>query len=483
MAAEKTRELVFRNDPLNEQVVWAAAVVGTEEMRRELASRLSPDDFLTPEHRVVWGAVREASRQRLSPDPATLAKLASGDVDLAYVAEVLARRSEPPDERTLRFHVDRLLWDRQRHTAMVGPVASLLEALERADDPDKVRGCSRAVAASFDGWGDRRYLHDPDELVRAQVADMRQRMAGRAVYPYGLKGLDFYEPDAIASTSVQAKRRMLPGSAPGQVTVVTGVPGAGKSTFTARLTLGLARQHRKVLYGAWEMRGGTTLELLACMSLGWSRTDLIEGRVSDAQLVVLEQRMREIAKQVRFLANPFRRRAGEKGSNARNLDVVQGYIADSGCDVFVADLWKRCLAETKPDDEEEALNRQQAMAEELGVHVILLQQQRLKDVESRPDKRPTREGIKGSGAWTEVADTILGVHRPALWKAQDDVVLEIDVLKQRYGRWPLAVEFDWNADHGAISGGRTVDYDQPGGMVDGATFADKLIPSVGRKKR
>src|SRR4029077_14456074 len=165
--AGQTRELVFRNDPLNEQVVWAAAVVGTEALRVELTGRLAPDDFFTPEHRVLWAALREAARRHLSPDPTTLSKLADGDVDVSYVADVLSRRPEPPDEQTLRLHVDRLLWDRQRHIAVSGPVALLLEALEKGDDPERVRSASRAVAGAFDGWGDRRHLHDPDELVRA----------------------------------------------------------------------------------------------------------------------------------------------------------------------------------------------------------------------------------------------------------------------------------------------------------------------------
>jgi hypothetical protein len=172
--------------------------------------------------------------------------------------------------------------------------------------------------------------------------------------------------------------------------------------------------------------------------------------------------MSTIAKRVYFLDNPFRRRSGEKSSNERNLDIVQGYIADSGAEIFVGDLWKRCLKNTEPDEEEEALIRQQAMVEELQVHAILLQQQRLKDIEQRQDKRPTRDGIKGSGAWVEVPDTILGVHRPFLFKNVPDDRLELFVLKQRYGRWPLGIEFGWNADCGAIAGGKPIEYERPG---------------------
>src|SRR5207253_1950515 len=136
---------------------------------------------------------------------------------------------------------------------------------------------------------------------------------------------------------------------------------------------------RNLLYGAWEMSAGMTLELLACISLGWSRSELVEGLgpvATPEGRFQLQERMTVLSKRIRIMGNPFRRRAGEKSSNEKNLDVVQGYIADSGCEVFVGDLWKRCLRSTEPDEEEEALIRQQAMVEELHVHAILLQQQR-----------------------------------------------------------------------------------------------------------
>ena len=58
-----------------------------------------------------------------------------------------------------------------------------------------------------------------------------------------------------------------------------------------------------------------------------------------------------------------------------------------------------------------------------------------------------------------------GVHRPALWKSMDDNVLELDVLKQRYGKWPLAVEFDWDPEFGSLDKGRSIAYEKPGTEV------------------
>jgi hypothetical protein len=164
---------------------------------------------------------------------------------------------------------------------------------------------------------------------------------------------------------------------------------------------------------------------------------------------------------------------GEKLSNARNLDVVHGYIADSGCEIFVADLFERCLVNDEPSEEKAALFRLQAMTEELNIHTIATAQQK-KDVATRPDKHPTEEGIKGSGAWGEIADNTFGVYRQYQWKPVPDNTIEIDVLKQRDGKGMLAVEFDWDADRGMISGGRTIEYERPGAASNANSLDAKL---------
>ena len=479
-------------DTANESAIVAACFLD-ESTRSVLLAKLVPDHFQQREHRDLWVAFQEIERRKLKFDLSIVENLTNADLR-AYLAELGELRPETP--KNLDYHVQNVLWDHARVSAARGPIPAFIEALrDPKAEPERVRALARAIGQSFDGYEDRKYLYDQDEIVRDQMKEIEARVQGRAVFPYGIDGLDYHD---MAGPREHWRKRMLPGAAPGQITVVTGVSGGGKTTFTAHIVLGLAfpgwkrgdfdASGRTVLYGAWEMKAPMTLELLACISLGWSRSELVEGigpvKTPEGR-ARLHERMRMISRRVRFMGNPFRRRTGEKASNEKNLDIVQGYIADSGAEVFIGDLWKRCLRYTDADDEEEALIRQQAMVEELGVHAVLLQQQRLKDIEQRPDKRPTREGIKGSGAWVEIPDTIIGVHRPALFKRIDDSVLECFVLKQRYGRFPLGVEFRWEPDSGMISGGSSIDYDRPGEQneIDRATSGGALGAMRGKKKR
>ncbi len=483
-AEDAAPKVILPFDSSNEAALVVASYL-FPSIRARLLLRLVPDHFQQREHRDLWTAFVEAERRKLVFDLPLLEQLSTAACS-RYLAELADIRPEEP--KNLEFHLQNVLWDHARSSAARGPIPAFIEALrDPKAEPDRVKGLARSIAQCFDGYEDRKHLHEPGALVRDQMREVEARVAGRATWAYGVADLDFYDRQGPPE---DWRRRMLPGAAPGQITVVTGISGGGKTTVTAHIVLGtafpgwvegdFARVGRVVLYGAWEMNGGMTLELLACISLGWSRSELVEGRGRVATLegrIQLQERMALLSTRIRIMGNPFRRRSGEKPSNDRNLDIVYGYVADSGCEVFVADLWKRCLRSTEPSDEEEALIRSQAMGEELHVHQVFLQQQRLKDIENRNDPRPTREGIKGSSAWVEIPDTIIGCHRPALFKRCADDRLELDVLKQRYGRWPVAVEFEWDSDRGMIKNGRAVEYDRPGEVneIDARSgLADKM---------
>lgn len=471
------------HDPVNEQILLLAAR-GDSEVRERLVTRLRPDAFLVREHIDWWLVMSEMVRRKLDYSPETARQLSAGKVDPGYLEGLAADRGDyvPPN---LEHHVAMLEWDKCRVETVSGPISHLLETLkDPVADPLQVRTLAQAVAASLQRGATSSLLRDGKAVVRSSMAELRARRQ-QACYPYGLEGLD---------KDLETDRwRMIPGTAPGKVTVVTAVPGSGKSAFAARCALAQVAAGRRVLFGAWEPGDEDTLQLLAAMQLGWSRYRLSTGEFGNAEEEELEEAMEVLAQQVKFmgvpgLASPGSHRArGERASNERALDQIHAMILDVGADVAIFDLWKRCLRQIDPEEEEQALVMQQDILAKTKCHGILLQQQRLKDIEGRPDKRPTREGIKGSGAWVEVADTILGIHRPALWKPVDDVVLEIDVLKQRWGKWPLAVEFEWDPERASITDGKSIPYDQPGGSESALPALDDFFgqpkPKAKGKKR
>lgn len=466
-AGERRATIPF--DMVNEQTLIVAAM-GSKDERKFLVTRAPADHFFAPNHPVIWSAFGEMVRRDLDYTPALVVSLSGGKVDENYLRKLAAlHKASPPN---IRHHLAELQKDKARVEAARGPVAELLKTLQDPRAPiEQLRSIAEKIKTSFSGYADRKHLRDPMELLREARADRAARIAGHAIYPFGLEGFDLFE---------DGEYRLIPGAAPGLMSVVVGIPGGGKSTFTAQLASALYDQGHTILYGAWEMQDTRILELIAAMRLGFSRKALMTGRITPDQQALIDAEEEKLSERIRFLQMPFGRDpSGKKVDNDRNLDMIHGYIADSACTVFVADLWKRCLRFTDPDDEEQALIRQQAILQETRVHGILVQQLRAKDVESRKDKRPTREAIKGSGAWFEVPDNIFGVHRPGLFKRIPDDTLEVCILKQRYGIWPAAVAFDWDAAYGSVANGRSIQYDSPD---DDSAEADAFKFGSSRRK-
>lgn len=452
IGAKNTPKVEIPYDPLNEQILIVAAVRGDEALRERMVRRIGADAFLVKEHVVFWTALVELVRRKLAFSSATMQQLSGGKLDLDYVSQILDDRA---DVSNVEHHIRMLEWDRTRVATVQGPVTALLEALrDPATPPERVRGIAKQLAEQVDRGTTSSLLRNGSAVAQSAIVELEKRSVA-GCYPTGIELLDRDE---------KGEWRLLPGLAPGDVSVVTGLSGSGKSTVAMRIALAQWRLGRKVLIGAWEPGDEDTLQLLAAMHLGMNRTTVTTGQIKGEERKRFEQALEEIAQDVVFMRKP-RRARGTKGrdwdGNERAVEQIGMAIQDCGADVAIFDLWKRCLVDIRPEAEELVLDLQQDVFKETNCHGMLLQQQRLKDVEQRDDKRPTREGMKGSSAWTEVADLILGVHRPALWKSVPDTTLEIDILKQRWGVWPQAIEFDWDPKMASVTGGKTVLYDQP----------------------
>lgn len=448
------------HDLVNEQILLAAAL--TDKPARDmLIARVRPDMFLDDAHGKVWTAVMDAERRNVVPDPSTLVQISGGLLDKSYLDDLVG--AHPAAPTNVRHHLDALMWDVTRAKTVNGPLSEFMQALKDPTSlPERVRALANQIPVALQGGGSRKFMRDGKLLAQAHARTIAARRQGQAVYPFGLKALDVYGPGDTdeKGQSLAGHPLLIPGAAPGKTTVITGISGGGKSTLTALLVLLLARQQRTILYGAWEMGSEETLELLACISLGMSRSRVKTGNITDAELILLGNTMEAIAQYVKFVDMPFHKTRGVRVTHDEVLDEIHAYIADGGCEIAVFDLWRRAFRRLKDEGEEaEALYRQQAIFEETQVHGILVQQQRLKDVEKRANPRPTREGIKGTSAWVDIADLIIGMYLPALMRGTPVTVAETIILKQRYGRWPLAIEHGWDGDLVKLSNGRIVAYD------------------------
>ena len=436
----------FVYDAANEAIVIEAAVAADRATRRGLVHRLSADEFLVPRHGSIWRALRALSDRGLDYDAAVVRRLLQEEGADEAAADYLAgieSAARVPDN--LEWYTETLACDATRARVLKGGLPDLLKLLHdaRADQPDVISK-ARAVARSLEGGG-RRHVHRPVELARRYKAEIAARRAARNVYPLGADAFD---------------RNLTEGFMPGRTTVTAGLPGAGKSTVWVAFAILLAKAGRRVLYCAWEMEPESILDVAIAHLTGIELTAIVQGTLTDEDADRVEKATRWVTSRIRFMGNPFFDAGGKgKPSNDRNLDLLEGYLAEAACDVAVYDLWERMLPWGKPEDVARALFRMQAIHGEYRIHGVIVQQLTLKDVERRADKRPTRDAIKGTGAYVEVADLILGIHRDAQFKSVDDTAVETICLKQRKGKANWAIRWRWDGARCVVTDPEEVPFD------------------------
>ena len=447
--ADPKRKQVIPYDVVNEGIVVIGCAQLSPDDRRHLCRRIKPDAFQDTRHRAIWTALQELARKGLAYAPATLQQLGGAALDLEYMATL---QSVHGQVQNLDHHVQALEWDSRRIAAAMGPLAKLVQLMSDATAPQAdVAAAAREVGVALANA--RSSIVRSTSQVRVETIKLVHEVrTGTTAYPFGLDGVDYFE---------DGKPRIIPGCAPGLFTAVVGLPGSGKSTVVKSVVVKQIEQGKRVLYGSWEMPRQVAFREIAAERLGIDRSRFAHGcqdPITDDEQALLDEEMSALEEFVIFCDMPAEH-DGKREVNRRRLDQIHQAIVETGADVFVADLWKRMLVETDPAEEDKALVYQQAICQDTKCHMIAVQQLRAKDLEARADKRPTREGIKGAGGWIEVPDHILGVHRHGLWKNLPDDKLEIIVMKQRFGPWPLLVEFDWSAVAGTVTNGRSVKFE------------------------
>ena len=473
---EDDNAVVIDHDIINEQIVLAAVLVN-EKLRDKHVAREPSDNFVETDHALIWDAMKEVLRRKKGFDLQQLHALLPKKIKLKFLQTLMDTYPDSPVD--MEGHMRTLRWDGTRARATMETIPDFLRALkEGTTDPTKVYALAERVTRSLKVTADGSFMSNAKTLAAQQRAEMEKRRDNRS-YEYGIHELDFYP---------NGDYRCIPGAAPGKITNITAVSGCGKSVLAAFLALQQARRGRRVLYGAWEMGPGDTVEAMATISfqvmdpqgrsepapdfrdnmgnLG-SRYATSTGALEDGELDTIQERMERIGEMVRFFDPPFADDPGRDYSNEDALDALHWQIVDSGAEVVVYDLFERCLADGSPGAERKALFRLQQIHQKTNTHGLICTQQKIKEVEKRDDKRPARDTILGSQAWVDISDTIITIHLPARWKAVADDTAEVSIIKQRFGKWPQTISFTWDGDEMSFRNGQDVDFAHPTGKTAG----------------
>jgi len=207
-------------------------------------------------------------------------------------------------------------------------------------------------------------------------------------------------------------KMLTDGLKDGQITIVCGRPNAGKSSFALSMQKNLSNKGVFTPQFALEMPNRSLMTKLLAFNC-----DMAIGKVaSDWKYLTSRQKEYLESEIVRLRKNEgilFNDKPTQGLADIREQIMLLQDRLETTYMVVVIDLFGKIREFQSSDnfarDYEKRLNETQVMTRELGVHMCLVAQ--IARGSTRAHKRPKMSDLKNAGAWEEVADLIMAVHR------------------------------------------------------------------------
>lgn len=261
-------------------------------------------------------------------------------------------------------------------------------------------------------------LRDLNSFLLEEISRIERIQAGElpAVLPTQYSDLDF----------------MLQGGfRPGQLVIVAGRPGQGKSAFIGSMSRNIAKQGAKIALFSLEMDGGSVGRRLLAAESRIESGRLLLGRIADSE-------WEELGQAYSRLANlPIKIDDNQSVNPANVRSQCRRLKAQGGLDLIIVD-YLHLMLDSGSDNEVRELGRItrsfKKLGRELDCPVVLLSQLSRK-LEERSDKRPVNSDIRSSGNIEQDADIILFLYRDEYYNPETPKrgVVEVIIGKQREG--------------------------------------------------
>lgn len=232
-------------------------------------------------------------------------------------------------------------------------------------------------------------------------------------------------PDTIPTGFPSLDRLLGGGLRSGDLTVLGGDVGSGKSAFALAVALRIAQRRQKVTFFSGEMTTDRVLERILAIEGRVKVDDLRHGVVNDiarASVGAAAVRMRELLPA--FETMP-----------AGGVEALRERIEGSGVELIVIDSLQSLARGGRSMDEDtaETVRRLKTIALEHRLAIFATAQ--LPQLTARDDRRPVLDDFGALGAVKHHADVVLGLYREDMYDRRREIegATELLVRKNRNG--------------------------------------------------
>lgn len=422
-------------DVINEQIVLMAMVESPALLKIGL-NVLTEDDFIGERHRVIFSGIKTAVERGFEVISKNIALFSNGQDfgGMDYLEELFAKKYSVANQKEFAYHLEMLTKDGVRFRA-----SKDIKKFENLmlDKSKSFEECERELASLLSGFRASNVSKTAPsvEIIDDWLKDFSEMRAGKKI--------------VFRSTGMEALDGVLKeGFASGGVTILAGRPRMGKSVLWTDLIrrMLIPESRPKILAIPFEKGKKYFLNMLIS---GISQVDL-GNIIKDTQNLTDSEEIavRKAAKWVRariadrtltVMDSPVINQmlVDEHWNNKKAMDSIEKIIAEGDYDVVFFDLLERILA-TNLDSQQIALAliRAQSFSPKYNIHQVITQQLRrsAEDFQRTGKRRPALTDLKNSGAYEEIPDQILLIHREKVYKPllnRDEI--ELKLAKQKLG--------------------------------------------------
>ncbi len=393
----------------------------------DVLSVLSVDgrDFYHTWHRKIFLAVADIIDKGVVADLITVCEAlrSSGVLDKvggpAYVAGIIDDAISAANVR----HYAKIVKGMAIRRAIIAEASRLNEvAYSPMSDTEGATQEAQRVILSLTLAHDKNTLRDAKDIVKRtfSVIEARYEREGD-----GITGL---------STGIPGLDTMTLGLHPGELIIIAGRPGMGKTALAGCIAVNIAMNGTPTVIFSLEMPAESLMtRFLAGMSYIDSR-QLCRGFLQEAQWPRLVNAAGEIGSAPLFIDDNPDVTPAEIRAKARRLK------ADRGLGLLVVDYLQLMKAPGRHDTREQEVaeisRTLKAIARELEIPVIGLSQLN-RQVDNRTNRHPQLSDLRESGAIEQDADLIAFIYRDEVYNKSEDNpergIAEVEIAKHRNG--------------------------------------------------
>lgn len=396
MAKEKTREMPHSIEA--EQAILGCMLIDVK-IQVEAAAYLEEEDFYVESHKYIYSAMEKIIKENMPVDFVTLTDYLEKNVALEkaggidYIAELT---NIMPSSANYQEYLDIVKRDSMLRKLIKGSV-EIIQECEKSRDSDV------SLALAEKTIYDISNLSDTSEIVKINT-----------VLPEVMNKFDQLSKDKSTLHGIKTNYRGLDaltnGLQSGNLIIIAGRPGMGKTSFAMNLIYEVAKQDYSCAVFSLEMTKDELVQRMLCSTAMVASDNALKGRLNKDEWIKIVKAREELSKYKIFIDDSSIITPEQVLSKCRRLKKKHGL------DLVMIDYIQLMTTSKKKDSE----NRQQEVADisrllkilakELNVPVLALSQLS-RQVEMRGG-RPQLSDLRESGSLEQDANIVMFIHRP-----------------------------------------------------------------------